>query len=61
MNQECPNCGDGGFRDYMADEFTDGEINVRIAICENRDCRVREFYIPIEEPVNTTSEAEVTE
>lgn len=47
---DCPSCGDDGFRDYMIDEFTDDDgVSVTIAICENRDCRVRDFYVPREE------------
>lgn len=47
----CPGCGDDGFRDYMIDEFTDGDggVSVTTAICENHDCRVRDFYVPREE------------
>jgi hypothetical protein len=32
--------------DYMIDEFSETPVDARTAICENRDCRVRDFYVP---------------
>ena len=54
--QSCPACGDGGYRDYMMDSFTTQAVPVRVAVCENRDCRVREFYIVVS-GVNVETEA----
>lgn len=50
IEQSCPACDDEGFRDYMVDKFApDSGVSVTTAVCENRDCRVREFYVPRED------------
>lgn len=54
----CPACGDDGYRDYMVDEFTESGVSVRLAVCENRNCRVREFYVPVAEPHNVSTDAQ---
>jgi len=56
--QSCPTCGDGGYRDYMMDSFTTQAVPVRVAVCENRDCRVREFYIPVSNRCNVETVAQ---
>jgi len=55
--QSCPACGDLGYRDYMVDSFTTQAIPVRVVVCENRDCRVREFYIPVSDECNVETGA----
>jgi hypothetical protein len=45
-DRSCPGCGDDGMYDHMIDEFSETPVDARTAICENRDCRVRDFYVP---------------
>lgn len=55
----CPGCGDRGYRDEMINEMhPDREPSVKTAVCENRDCRVGEFYIILENRREVSNAAE---
>jgi len=41
---ECPSCGEVGHIDGRMVERTDQRLPVAIYLCDNIDCRVREFF-----------------